>query len=139
MKYVKHMLCGVAVGLLQYLLITGFSYLSVALKLSVSLSSVLLIGAHALILLVAGWNIFYKVHSFAVLFLRIIASIGAYILAWLVCVHFEIIVSLEKWLGFGNGGANGQGMISLSFYICLFFAGIIMIAMKCFALRKGNE
>ena len=139
MKYVKHMLCGAAVGLLQYLVITGFSYLFVASKLSVALSSVLLIGAHALILFVAGWNIFYKVGSVATLFVRVFASIGAYILAWFLCTHFEVILSLEKWLGLGSGGTNAQGLISLSFYICLLFAGIIMIAMKCFALRKGNE
>ena len=139
MKYVKHMLCGAVVGLLQYLLITGFSYLFVALNLSVSLSSVLLIGAHALILFVAGWNIFYKVHSVAVLFLRMIASIGTYILAWFLCTHFEVILSLEKWLGLGSGGANAQGLISLSFYICLLLAGVIMIILKCVALRKGNE
>ena len=139
MKYTKHILCGIAVGLVQYLLITGFSYVSVILPLSVSLSSALLIGAHVLILFVAGWNIFYKVRSFAVLFLRMIASIGAHILAWFVCVHFEVILSLEKWLGLGSGGANAQGLISLSFYICLLLAGVIMIILKCVALRKGDE
>ena len=139
MKYTKHILCGIAVGLVQYLLITGFSYASVILPLSVSLSSALLIGAHVLILFVAGWNIFYKVRSFAVLFLRMIASIGAYILAWFVCVHFEVILSLEKWLGLGSGGANAQGLISLSLHICLLLAGFIMIILKCVALRKGDE
>ncbi len=139
MKYTKHILCGIAVGLVQYLLITGFSYASVILPLSVSLSSALLIGAHVLILFVAGWNIFYKVRSFAVLFLRMIASIGAYILAWFVCVHFEVILSLEKWLGLGSGGANAQGLISLSLHICLLLAGVLMIILKCVALRKGDE
>ena len=139
MKYVKHMLCGVSVGLLQYLLITGFSYLLFILPLSVSLESALLIGAHVLILVVAGWNVFYKVWSFAALFVRVLASIGAYILAWFVCVHFEVILSLEKWLGLGSGGANGQGLISLSLHICLLLAGVIMIILKCVALRKGDE
>ena len=139
MKYVKHMLCGVSVGLLQYLLITGFSYLLFILPLSVSLESALLIGAHVLILVVAGWNVFYKVWSFAALFVRVLASIGAYILAWFVCVHFEVILSLEKWLGLGSVGANAQGLILLSFYICLLCASIIMIALKCAALRKGDE
>ena len=139
MKYTKHILCGIAVGLVQYLLITGFSYASVILPLSVSLGSALLIGAHVLIVFVAGWNIFYKVRSFAVLFLRMIASIGAYILAWFICAHFQVILSLEKWLGLGSGGANGQGLISLSFHICLLLAGVIMIILKCVALRKGDE
>ena len=139
MKYVKHMLCGVSVGLLQYLLITGFSYLLFILPLSVSLESALLIGAHVLILVVAGWNVFYKVWSFAALFVRVLASIGAYILAWFVCAHFQVILSLEKWLGLGSTGANAQGLIALSFYSCLLLAGIIMIALKCVALRKGDE
>ena len=136
MKYTKHILCGITVGLVQYLLITGFSYLFV---ISSSLSSVFLIGAHVLILFVAGWNVFYKVRSFAALFLRMIASIGAYILAWFVCAHLGVILSLEKWLGLGSGGANAQGLISLSFYICLLLAGVIMIILKCGALRKGDE
>ena len=139
MKYTKHILCGIAVGLVQYLLITGFSYASVILPLSVSLSSALMIGAHVLILFVAGWNVFYKVGSVATLFVRVFASIGAYILAWFVCVHFEVILSLEKWLELGSGGANGQGLISLSLHICLLLAGVIMIILKCVALRKGDE
>ena len=139
MKYIKHILCGIAVGLVQYLLITGFSYASVILPLSVSLSSALMIGAHVLILFVAGWNVFYEVGSVATLFVRVFASIGAYILAWFVCVHFEVILSLEKWLGLGSGGANAQGLISLSFHICLLLAGVIMIILKCVALRKGDE
>ena len=133
------MLCGVAVGFVQYLLITGFSYLSIILQLSVPLSSALLIGSHALILYVAGWNIFYKVQSFAVLFLRVITSIGSYIFVWSVCVHFEIIASLEKWLGIGSGGQNTQGMIELSFCVWLLLAGIIMIVVKCFALRQNDQ
>jgi hypothetical protein len=139
MKYTKHILCGIAVGLVQYLLITGFSYASVILPLSVSLSSALMIGAHVLILFVAGWNVFYEVGSVATLFVRVFASIGAYILAWFVCVHFEVILSLEKWLGLGSTGANAQGLIALSFYSCLLLAGIIMIALKCVALSKGDE
>ena len=139
MKYTKHILCGIAVGLVQYLLITGFSYVSVILPLSVSLSSALFIGAHVLILFVAGWNIFYKVRSYTALFVRVLASIGAYILALFICAHFGVILSLEKWLGLGSGGANAQGLISLSFYICLLLAGVIMIILKCVALRKGDE
>ena len=139
MKHIKHLLCGFVVGIVQYFAMTGFSYLSVASKLSVSFSSALLILFHIAIVCVAGWNIFYKVSSYAAVALRIIASIGAYILVWSVCVHFEVIVSLEKWLGLGSGGQNAQGMIELSFHVWLLLISVIMIAFKCLALRKNNQ
>ena len=139
MKYTKHILFGAAVGLLQYILITGFSYLSVISNLSLTLETVLMICSHALILFVAGWNVFYKVRSFAALFMRVLASIGAYVLIWAACVYFAVITNIEKWLGIGSNSQNAQGLIALMFYISLAFIGIIMIVIKCIVIKQDNQ
>lgn len=135
MTYLKHMICGSAVGFVQYLLTVGLSYLSIMLPIS----SVLLIAFHLLVLFVAGWNILYRIRSFLTMLLRIVASVGSYLLAWSVCVHFGIIVSLERWIGIGSGAQNIQGMILLSFLFWILLVSIIMIIVKSFALREDEK
>ncbi|MBR2422525.1 MAG: hypothetical protein IKB09_09290 [Oscillospiraceae bacterium] len=135
MTYLKHMICGSAVGFVQYLLTVGLSYLSIMLPIT----SVLLIAFHLLVLFVAGWNILYRIRSFLTMLLRIVASVGSYLLAWSVCVHFGIIVSLERWIGIGSGAQNMQGMILLSFLFWILLVSIIMIIVKSFALREDEK
>ena len=138
MKYVNHLLCGLVVGILQYFMQTAFSYLLVLMQ-SPMLTTCCFLVSCGLIAFVAGWNIFYRVNSFLIMLLRILASIGGELLVWHICVDFDVVVALENRLGFGNGSQNSQGLILVALLGWRLLVGVVMILIKASSMRNNEN
>ena len=117
---------------------TAFSYLLVLMQSPMLITCCFLVFC-GLIAYVAGWNIFYRVNSFLIMILRILASIGGELLVWNICVDFGVIVALENRLGFGSGSQNSQGLILVALLGWRLLVGVVMIIIKACSMRKNEN
>lgn len=140
MRNLHHFLIGIIIGVLQYFLITGLSYLFVIWSIPFSLDIVILILSYCLVAIIAAWNLLYKTHSFRVLFLRSTLSILSFFSVMFGFARLGIISSIENHFSFGSSTQNTQGLICISFCFWIAVVSAFLIIIKCVAFyRAKNE
>lgn len=130
MKHIIHLLIGLTVGLLQYLLVTGFSYFLILCDFSESLEPIFFLLGHLMVVSLALWNILYETPSFIILTLRIVSSILSYGLTTLAFARLKIISRIELFYSLGSSSQNTQGLLDLSFLFWICVASTLFITFK---------
>ena len=137
MKCINHMFAGTAVGVVQYLLITGTSYLAVKVN-----DGTLVLGLSCFwVIAITMLNILYKTDGISSVLLRVAFSVLSYLLVMFVCAYSGLAIKLEEHLAIGNNGQLLQGMGTVFLVASSIIVGAFAIGFKCIVLycrwRKG--
>ena len=134
MKHKYHLFIGLAIGVLQYLLIIGLSYAMVLNKTN----AVQYLFSMGLVVFVSFWNILYKTFSFETLIIRITSSVLSYLLMLFVFTRLGVVSSLETLFSIGSSSQNLQGFLALSFILAILVTNIIVIFFKCIGFYRAK-